>query len=337
MALHSTPTRRRLLLGGMGILTSGLGGTPPALAQAGPAASGTSLRILTTAPGGTIPDIVARRYAEQLAPAHPAGIVVDNRAGAAGRIAVAALKQAAPDGRTMLLAQGAVAAVYPFLYPNLSYDPAADLRPVSVAAESLLGLAVGPLVPAAVTDLRGLLEWASANPAQASYGSPGVGTLPHLMVALFAGDAGQVWTHVPYPGGPPALVDLMAGRLAALALPEGLLRPQLAAGRLRVLAVSGTRRSVFLPDVPSVVEQGLPRLAMREWFGFFLPGGATPAAAEAASRTIREAARQPSLQAALADAGMTASAGTPDEMRQRIADELPYWQRVLASTGIRAE
>jgi tripartite-type tricarboxylate transporter receptor subunit TctC len=337
MVSHSTPTRRQLLLGGTAMFTDALGGALPAWSQTGPAALGTALRILTTAPGGTIPDIVARRYAEQLAPAHPAGVVVDNRAGAAGRIAVAALKQAAPDGQTLLLAQGAVASVYPFLYPTLAYDPAADLRPVSVAAEALLGLAVGPLVPAAVTDLRGLLEWARANPAQASYGSPGVGTLPHLMVALLSADAGLGWTHVPYPGGPPALVDLVAGRLAALALPEGLLRPQLAAGRLRVLAVSGTRRSKFLPDVPSVVEQGLPRLAMREWFGFFLPGGATPAMAEAASRTIREAARQPALQAALADAGMTASAGTPDELRQRIADELPYWQRVLASTGIRAE
>ena len=337
MALRPTPTRRQLLLGGVAMLNGALGNLSPAWAQPSPAAPGAGLRILTTAPGGTIPDIVARRYAEQLAAAQSGGIIVDNRAGAAGRIAVAALKQAAPDGQTMLLAQGAVASVYPFLYPKLAYDPAIDLRPVSVAAEALMGIAVGPLVPASVADLRGLIEWARANPSQASYGSPGVGTLPHLMVALLAVDTGASWTHVPYPGGPAALVDLMAGRLAALALPEGLLRPQLAAGRLRVLAVSGTQRSAFLPDVQSVAEQGLPRLAMREWFAFFLPGGATPSLAEAASRRIRDAAQQPALQAALADAGMTASAGTPDELRQRIADERPYWQQVLASTGIRAE
>ena len=334
MAVHSNPTRRRLLCSGTALAGAALLGLP---ARAAHAAEAPALRILTTAPAGTIPDIVARRYAEQMASARPAGIVVDNRAGAPGRIAVAALKQAAPDGAAVLLAQGAVASVYPFLYATLAYDPQADLQAVSVAAEAVLGLAVGPLVPASVTDLRGLVDWVRAHRAQASYGSPGVGTLPHLMIALLAAEEGIDWTHVPYPGGPPALVDLMAGRLAALALPEGLLRPHCDAGRLRVLAVSGSQRSAFLAGVPSVVEQGFPSLAMREWFGFFLPGATAPATAEATSRLIRDAARQPALQAALADAGMVAVASTPQAMRQRIADELPHWRRVLTATGVRAE
>jgi tripartite-type tricarboxylate transporter receptor subunit TctC len=334
MATAHHPTRRTLLSSGAALACATVLGAPTRVAHA---ADAPALRILTTAPGGTIPDIVARRYAEQLAQARPGGIVVDNRAGAAGRIAVAALKQAAPDGATLLLAQGAVASVYPFLYPQLAYDPQADLQPVSVAAEAVLGLAVGPLVPASVTDLRGLVDWVRANRAQASYGSPGVGTLPHLMIALLAAEQGLDWTHVAYPGGPPALIDLMGGRLAALALPEGLLRPLRDAGKLRVLAVSGTQRSAFLAGVPNVVEQGFPSLTMREWFGFFMPGGTAPAAVEAASRAIREAARQPALQAALADAGMVAVASTSDAMRQRIADELPHWQRVLATTGVRAE
>lgn len=334
MALPSNPTRRTLLGDSAALAcAAALGLTTRAVR----AADAPALRILTTAPGGSIPDIVARRYAEQMASARPGGIVVDNRAGAAGRIAVAALKQAAPDGATVLLAQGAVASVYPFLYPKLAYDPQADLQAVSVAAEAVMGLAVGPLVPAAVTDLRGLVDWVRANRAQASYGSPGVGTLPHLMIALLAAEQGLDWAHVPYPGGPPALIDLMAGRLAALALPEGLLRPHRDAGKLRVLAVSSTQRSEFLVGVPSVVEQGFASLAMREWFGFFMPGGTAPATVEATSRAIRDAARQPALQAALADAGMLAVAGTPEAMRQRIADELPHWQRVLTTTGVRAE
>ncbi len=334
MALAHHPNRRTLLRAGAALAYATVLGAPTRAAHA---ADTPALRILTTAPGGTIPDIVARRYAEQLAQARPGGIVVDNRAGAAGRIAVAALKQAAPDGSTLLLAQGAVASVYPFLYSKLTYDPQADLQPVSMAAEAVLGLAVGPLVPASVTDLRGLVDWVRTNRAQASYGSPGVGTLPHLMIALLAAEQGLDWTHVAYPGGPPALIDLMGRRLAALALPEGLLRPLRDAGKLRVLAVSGTQRSAFLTGVPNVAEQGFPSLAMREWFGFFTPGGTAPALIEAASRAIREAARQPSLQAALADAGMVAVASTSDAMRQRIADELPHWQRVLATTGVRAE
>jgi tripartite-type tricarboxylate transporter receptor subunit TctC len=284
-----------------------------------------------------VPDIVARRYAEQLSARYPGGVIVDNRPGAAGRIAVAALKQAAPDGNTWLLAQGAVATVYPHLYDKLAYDPVADLRPLSMASEALLGLAVGPAVPDSVATLAQLVEWLRSHPAQASYGSPGVGTLPHLMVALLAKEARLDLTHVPYAAGPAALVELMAGRLSVLALPEGLLRPLQAAGKLRVLATSGASRSGFLPGVPSVAEQGYPKLVMREWFGFFMPAGATAAALDAASQTIRQAALQPPLRAALGESGMLAVASSPAELAERIAAEQPYWRSVIQATGIRAE
>lgn len=296
-----------------------------------------SLRILCTAPGGTIPDIVARRYGEALGSRYAGGVIVDNRGGAAGRIAVAALKQAAPDGATVLLAQGAVATVYPYLYDKLAYDPLADLKPVSAAAEAVLGLAVGPLVPPSVGTLRQLVDWIRANPAQASHGSPGMGTLPHMMAALLAHEAHVSWTHVAYPGGPAALLDLMAGRLAALALPEGLLRPHLASGKLRVLATSGASRSSFLPQVASVVEQGFPRLVMREWFAFFAPGNTAPGLVDETSGALQHAAAQPPLRAALAESGMLAVAGSPGELRERIAQEQPYWRGVVAATGIRAE
>ena len=284
-----------------------------------------------------MPDIVARRYAEHLSARYPGGVIVDNRAGAAGRIAVAALKQAAPDGNTWLLAQGAVATVYPHLYDKLAYDPVADLRPVSMASEALLGLAVGPAVPDSVVTLEQLVDWLRRHPAQASYGSPGVGTLPHLMVALLANEARLDLTHVPYAAGPAALVDLMSGRLSVLALPEGLLRPLQAAGKLRVLAISGAARSSFLPGVASVAEQGYPKLVMREWFAFFMPAGATAVALEAASQTIRQAALQPPLRAALAESGMLAVTSSPAELATRIATEQPFWRGVLSATGIRAE
>ncbi len=312
--------------------------TPASTAPASAApASAAPLRILCTAPGGTVPDIVARRYAEQLAVRFPAGVIVDNRAGAAGRIAVAALKQATPDGNTWLLAQGAVATVYPHLYDKLAYDPVADLRPVSMASEALLGLAVGAAVPDAVATLGQLVQWLRGHPAQANYGSPGVGTLPHMMVALLANEARLDLTHVPFVAGPAALVELMAGRLSVLALPEGLLRPLQAAGKLRVLATSGSVRSSFLPAVASVAEQGYPKLVMREWFAFFMPAGATTAALEAASQTIRQAAMQPSLRTALAESGMLAVTSTPAELAERIATEQPYWRGVLSATGIKAE
>jgi tripartite-type tricarboxylate transporter receptor subunit TctC len=314
------------------LATSSLGA--PHLARAQTTAP---LRILCTAPGGTVPDIVARRYAEQLSARYPGGVIVDNRAGAAGRIAVAALKAAPPDGNTWLLAQGAVATVYPHLYDKLTYDPVADLRPLSVAAEAVLGLAVGPAVPDNVATLAQLVEWLRNHPAQAAYGSPGVGTLPHLMVALLAREARLELTHVPFAAGPAALVELMAGRLSVLALPEGLLRPLQAAGKLRVLATSGASRSSFPPGVASVGEQGYPKLVMREWFGFFMPTGAAAATLETASQSIRQAALQGPLRAALAESGMLAVSSTPADMAERIAAEQPYWRGVIQATGIRAE
>ena len=331
-----TPIDRRVFLQRSLTWTSTVGLSLPLVARA-QTPTPNSLRILCTAPGGTIPDIVARRYSEQLGGRYPGGVIVDNRGGAAGRIAVAALKQAAPDGATLLLAQGAVATVYPYLYDKLAYDPIADLKPVSVAAEAVLGLAVGPAVPDNVTSLRQLVDWIRANPAQANHGSPGIGTLPHLMGALFAHEAQVSWTHVAYPGGPAALIDLMAGRLAALVLPEGLLRPHLAAGKLRVLATSGTSRSSFLPSVPSVAEQGFPKLVMREWFAFFLPGGTAQALVDETSRALQQAATQPALRSGLADIGMLAMAGSPSELRDRIAQEQPYWRGVIGATGIRTE
>lgn len=302
------------------------------LAQAAP-----SVRILSGASPGSVPDVLARRFAEPLSARIGRAVVVENRAGGAGRVAIVTLKQAPADGTTMLLASGAVASIFPYLFSNLGYDPDADLRPVSVAAEAIMALAVGPAVPASVRDLNGLRDWARANSSGVTFGSPGVGTLPHLLPAKLFAEARIEATHVPYPGGPQAIADLLGGRIAVLALPEGLLREHHAGGRLRVLATSGTERSAFLPDVPSVAEQGFASLVMREWFGFFLPGSASPATAESAAASIRAAATEPLLRTAFSTMGMTAVTGTPAEMTERIAAERPVWRDFLTASGIRAD
>ena len=308
----------------------------PRAVRAQAAAPG-SLRLLCSGPAGSIPDTIARRYAEALKDRHPGGVVVDNRVGAAGQLAVAALKVAPADGSTLLLAQGAVATVYPSLYARLAYDPVADLKPVSVAAEATLALAVGPAVPDGVTTLAELIAWLKRNPQQSNYGSPGIGTLPHLLGAALLREAGVDAQHVAYAGGPPALVDLMGGRLTMLVLPEGILRQHQASGRLRVLATSGLGRSAYLPGVPSLAEQGFAGLVVREWFAFFAPGATPAGAVEAASQAVRQAAAQAAVATALADAGMAAAATTPQALAERIGTEQRYWQAVLRATGIRAE
>ncbi|MEO7548609.1 MAG: tripartite tricarboxylate transporter substrate-binding protein, partial [Ramlibacter sp.] len=231
----------------------------------------------------------------------------------------------------------AVATVYPYLYPRLGYDPVADLRPVSMAGEMTLGLAVGPAVPPEVTNVQGLVAWFRRNPKLANVGSPGTGTLPHLLEALLFQTADAPWQHVVYAGGPPALVDLMGGQIAALVLPEGLLRQHRAAGRLRVLATSSAQRSAYLPDVATLAEQGFAGLVVREWFAFFMPAGAAPAVVESTSQSLRTALAQPALAAAFAESGMVAQSSTPAALAARIATEQAVWEPVIRAARIRVE
>jgi len=306
-----------------------------------PAAEPVALQhVLCSGPAGSIPDIVARRVAEQLGA--PAGrdaqrARVENRPGAAGQIAVNALKASPADGSTVLLAQGAIATVYPYLYARLAYDPVLDLQPVSLAGEMTLGLAVGPLMPGSVVDVRGLVEWMRRNPKLANVGSPGTGTLPHLLEAMLFREADVAWQHIVYSGGPPAMVDLLGGQIAALVLPEGLLRQHKASGRLRVLATSGATRTSYLPDVATFAEQGHRSLVVREWFAFFMAAGVSAATIESSSQRLRAAIARPELISAFAEFGMEAAASTPAALASRIAAEQRYWEPIIRASGIRAE
>lgn len=295
------------------------------------------LHMLCSGPAGSIPDIVARRVAEQLTGKYAQRLTVENRPGAAGQIAVNSLKAAPADGSTVLLAQGAVATVYPYLYAKLAYDPVLDLQPVSLAGEMTLALAVGPAVPEGVRNVRELADWMRTNPKLANVGSPGTGTLPHLLEAMLFRAADAPWQHVVYAGGPPAMVDLLGGQIAALVLPEGLFRQHKATGRLRVLATSGATRSSYFPDVASLVEQGFRDLVVREWFAFFMPARVPAATLENTSQALRAALARPELIKAFADSGMVAASSTPAALAARIAAEQRYWEPIVRASGIRAE
>lgn len=296
-----------------------------------------TLHILCIAAAGSAPDIVARRVAEQLSGRHARTAVVDNRPGAAGRIAVNALKMAPADGSTLLLGGLGVSGLNPMLYTTLGYDPLFDVSPVSLAAEMPLALAVGPAVPDSVGNLRELVDWMRRNPALANAGSPGIGSVPHLLQALFLHQAGVAWQHVAYSSGPPAVVALMGGQIAALVLPEPVLNPQRASGRLRVLATSGAQRSRLMPDVPTFVEQGWRDVVALEWFAFYMSGRVPEATIAAASSAIGLAIARPELVATFAAQGISAVSSTPAELATRIAAEKRMWEPVIRVAGIRAQ
>ena len=331
----SFSSRRLALRFGCAATASLMGLAATHTAQAQGAAG--QLRILCTGPAGSIPDIVARRVAEQLTRQYPQGVVVDNRPGAAGQIAVNALKASAPDGATVLLAQGAVATVYPYLYAKLAYDPIADLQPLSTAGEMTLALAVGPAVPASVSNVQEFVEWMRSNPKLANVASPGTGTLPHLLEVMLFREANVPWQHVVYAGGPPALVDVLGGQVAALVLPEGLFRQHKATGKLRVLATSGAQRSSYFPDVATFAEQRFRNLIVREWFAFFAPARVQRSTLDTLSLALQQAVSRPELIAAFTDSGMLAVSSTPAALASRISEEQRYWQPIITAAGVKAE
>ena len=225
-------------------------------------------RILYGFPPGSSGDVAARRIAERLGGSTYAknAPLVDNRAGAGGRLALEALKTMPADGSVLALTPMVTTAIYPHVYRRLAYDPVADLSPVGMAAVSHHGLAVGPAVPASVTNVKSFLAWAKANPDSANYGSPAAGSTPHFLGALLALGQDVPLRHVPYRGSMPGITDLVGGQIAAMFTPTGDFLNFQRAGKLRLLATSGPSRLPFASEVPTFAEQGLGELTVEEWY-----------------------------------------------------------------------
>ena len=296
------------------------------------------VKILYGFPPGSAGDSVARRVAEKLAGTaytkNPG--VVENKPGAGGRIAIETLKASPADGSVLALAPVSALAVYPHIYPKLSYKPE-DVTPVSIGAVMFHGLAVGPAVPAEVKTLKDFLAWAKANPDKANYGSPGAGSMPHLLGALLGLRAGVPLRHVPYRGTVPSITDLVGGQVAAAMNPSGDYLQYIKAGRVRVLATSGRQRSPYLPDVPTFIELGYPDVTSEEWFGFYAPAR-TPAATLAnANAAVHQALKDKAVIDSLALVGLLAHASSPQEMAADQKSEFERWAPLVKQIGFTAE
>lgn len=298
-----------------------------------------SVKIINGFPAGGTADATSRRVGEKLAGSSYTknSAVVENKPGAGGRIACETVKNAAPDGATLLLTPYSCTSIYPHIYSKLNYDPFKDLAPVSIAAVMHHGLAVGPLVPANVKTVKDYLAWAKANPKDASYGSPAAGSTPHFLGALLGISSGVDLKHVPYRGSIPGVTDVIGGQLASMFTPSGDFLANHRAGKLRLIATSGAKRSPFSPEVATFAEQGFPELTTEEWFGFYAPAKTPAPVVASANAAINAALKEKTVIDSLTTFGLIAQGSTPAEMDKSQKDEYTRWGPLVKKIGFTAE
>jgi tripartite-type tricarboxylate transporter receptor subunit TctC len=261
-------------------------------------------------------------------------VVVDNRGGAGGTIGTDILAKAPPDGYTMLVNNISLA-VNATLVPGLPYDTLKDLAPVSIIGRQPNLVVVHPSV--AAKSVRELLALARAKPGQVNYGSGGIGTASHLSAELLQLTTGVKMTHVPYKGLGPALVDLMGGRLHLIISTMASALPQLKAGKLRALAVTTERRSAFFPEVPTMIEAGVPGYVFDTWYALVVPAGTPGAIVKRLNAELEKAAESPVVRRQFSAQGLETSHTTPEGARAYLRSEVEKWGKVIRASGARPD
>jgi tripartite-type tricarboxylate transporter receptor subunit TctC len=288
-------------------------------------------------PGGTggVTDIRARWLAERLGPALGQSVVVENRAGAGGNIAMESVARSAPDGYTLIVIHQGIMTINPHLYPKLGYDALKDFAPVTRVGIGSLLLVVNTDVPAKT--VSELIALAKASPGKLSFGSPGVGTPPHLAAELFRRMAGIDTIHVAFKGGGQAVTDLIGGHVNYSIEGLTVTLPQVKAGRLRAIAVTGPVRVASLPDVPTIAESGLPGYEYLGWVGIAAPAGTPRPIVERLHREIAAILNTPEGRAWLNEAGAEPGTDAPDVFAAAIRAEHAKWADIIRMAGIKAE
>ncbi len=305
-----------------------------ALVVAQGAAAQAPVRILVGFPPGGSADATARSIADKMKDSLGVPVLVENRPGAGGRIAAQAVKDAAPDGNTLMLAPFAVMVVQPMVFRSIKYDTTADFSPIGNTVVFPLALAAGPMTPA--TNLQELLAWLRANPANANYGSPAAGSMPHFLGELLA-VAGKVkLTHVPFQGGAPLVSNLLGGQIPIAFDTPAEFAEHHRAGKLRVLALSGSQRSAQFPGVGTFKEQGID-IDANAWFGLFGPAAMPRAAVDKLNASLQAALKSPDVAERLEKLGLTAAPNTAAEMSARLAADKALWNPVIKSSGFQAD
>ena len=303
----------------------------PALAQGYPERP---VRLIVATAAGGASDILARNVGQKLTEAWGQPVVVEPRPGANGNVAALAAARSAPDGYTLMMGTIGVMAVNPAIYPDVGYDPAQDFEPVARLVSFSNILVVNPALP--VRSQAEFIAHVRAHPGL-GYGSPGNGGSPHLAMVVFARMAGIGMEHVPYRGAAPALNDLIAGNLASAFSDPLVTLPQIRAGLVRALSVSGARRLAALPEVPTVAEAGLPGYEVVGWLGLVAPRGVPRPVVTRLNAELNRIMQREEMREAMTRQGAEVVTGTPEEFGHYIRGEIARWAAITREAGIRAE
>jgi tripartite-type tricarboxylate transporter receptor subunit TctC len=289
--------------------------------------------VLGFAPGGGS-DILLRTITPALSEALGQPIVVDNRPGAGGNIAMQVVAQAAPDGYTLLMGTPGLA-TNPSLYPNLGFDPLRDFAPVALVGSVQNVLIVRPTLP--VNSVAELVAYAKAHPGKLNYASPGAGTSLHLAGELFKASTGVKIEHVAYKGGAQALNDVVSGQVDLMfnVLPSAL--PQIKAGTVRALAVTGTTRAATLADRPTMIEAGVPGYTAVTWNGILAPAGTPHDVIARLNEALLRVLRTPEMGQRFAAIGQDVLVSSPEEFAGFLREETLKWRRIIESAGVKLQ
>ena len=291
------------------------------------------IRLIVPYPASGPNDMLARSLNDPLGKRLGQSVVIDNRGGAATVIGAEIAANAAPDGYTLLLATVTTLAVAPALSARLPYRPE-EFVPISMLAVQPYILAVHPGVPA--NSVAQLVAYAKANPGKLSFGSAGVGTSAHLAGEMFKHMAGINTVHVPYKGGAPALNDLLSGQIAYMFGGVSGMVPHAQLGKVRAIAVSSSKRSTVVPDIPTVAEGGLVGYGTNTWNSLVAPRGTPAAIAERLNAEIKEVLNQADVKERLKRQGIEAESGTPAQLLAHIKSEIARYSALIKQIGLKS-
>jgi tripartite-type tricarboxylate transporter receptor subunit TctC len=291
------------------------------------------VRLLVGFPAGGTADLIARVVGDRMKDTLGQPVVVENRPGAIGRIAIEAVKGAAPDGTTIMVQPIGPMVVVPHAYKTVTYDPVKDFAPIAQAVTFQFAYATGPMTGAKTWSEY--VAWAKANPQKSSYATSGAGSLPHFFGLMLGKEAGIELLHVPYKGSAAYIGELIGGQIPAAADAVGDLTEQHRAGKIRILATSGTTRA--LPDVPTFREVGVAKIEAYGWFGFFAPARTPKPIVDQLNRAVVTALKQTDAAEKIRGTGMTPSPTSAEEFAAIVAADYAKWGPPVKASGFTIE